>query len=372
MPLGSPSPVNSRKKQFRIWSTAAVAMLLLGLLWLAPAVNAAGGARLNVGGQQPSVQLVCQAFAVLNETVPCVPTVTGGGPPPTGTVEISGGPGEYPSGHQCPIENNGSCLLFFRPTTPIGTAERDLIATYQGDNNYATGQGFTKLIIVRPTTLTPNCSPGNPKAGQTVTCTFTVTDQSGATKQIAPSGTISVSTGAPGTFPLGTTCSPTAINGVSSTCTFTYKPSRYGNGAHVITAHYSSSVTNFSSSSTSVVLNPRRETATALACTPSAPIDGDVRCTFTATDLTAGESPAPLHTVPSGEVTLSSSATGTFDRPTCTLTGTEGVASCEFHYTPKASSPTAHTITAAYPDQLDREGGRASAVVVVQGGDVHY
>jgi len=86
-----------------------------------------------------------------------------------------------------------------------------------------------------------------------------------------------------------------------------------------------------------------RNTMTSLSCIP-ATVAANVAttCTATVTDASPG-----TVILPTGSVTFSSNATGSFSTPSCTLSGTGSTASCQVTYTPTTPLST-HTITAIY------------------------
>src|SRR5206468_8304142 len=97
------------------------------------------------------------------------------------------------------------------------------------------------------------------------------------------------------------------------------------------------------------VTGTKRTSATSVSCSPSSvPVNSPSTCTATVADNDSGTSVRP-----SGAVSFSSDASGTFSSGgTCTLP-ISGTNSCSVSYTPAAGSEGTHVIGAAYSGDAD-------------------
>lgn len=88
-----------------------------------------------------------------------------------------------------------------------------------------------------------------------------------------------------------------------------------------------------------------RATKTKLACKPEAVTpNGSTACTITVSDASTGKKVAPV-----GDVSLTTSAPGSFEAPTCTLVPAVSAASCVARYTVAQIGTGIHLLKASYP-----------------------
>jgi hypothetical protein len=233
----------------------------------------------------------------------------------------------------------------------VGAGTYDVNTTYSPattapnfNTSSTTGTGAL-TVGKRSTTTSVSCSPNPDVVGVVTTCTVTVTDSSNGNKSV-PTGTVNFSTSGGGTFS-GAPCTLTdAGTGSSATCQVTYTPSTTTT-PQTITANYNGD-TNHSTSSntTSLVVQGKHATATAISCVSPADKNVATTCTATVTD-TNGSPVTPTGTVSNWRIT--NNVSGTFNPTSCTLspTGTTGVASCTVQFTPTSVGSTSQDNLAA-------------------------
>jgi hypothetical protein len=227
---------------------------------------------------------------------------------------------------------------------PIIVTKRQGVGTIVNDD----------VAPLRPTSTTVSCAALT--VGIAASCTATVSD-TGAGTRTTPTGTVSWSSTAGGTFaPNPCVLGPTATVGVAS-CTVSYTPSTAGSAQ--ITATYSGDATHAGSTGQTTVTVARRPTQTSVTC-GALTVGISASCTATVSDTGGG-----TRTTPTGTVNWSSTAGGTFVPNPCVLgpTATVGVASCTVSYTP--SSAGSAQITATYSGDLTHEGSEGRATVQI-------
>ncbi len=214
----------------------------------------------------------------------------------------------------------------------------------------------------RPTNTSVNCTPSPVQVGVATTCTATVADTGNGTPS-TPSGTVNWSSNGSGS--LNSANCTLSGSGNSASCSVTYTPSAVGSGTHVITASYSGDAAHATSSGSfnlTVSTQATRPTSTSVDCTPpSFTTGGSTTCTATVRDTGSGAKSAPT-----GTVSWSSSATGTFTPAGCTLTatGNPGRSSCSVSYT--STQVGTHTITATYGGDARHTGSSGATSVTVK------
>jgi hypothetical protein len=208
----------------------------------------------------------------------------------------------------------------------------------------------------RITTTALSCEPATVGAGST--CAATVTEF-GPSPFGVPGGEVTWSASGSGSFSAGS-CTPTGADGVS-TCSVTYTPAAGSANQQTISGTYRGDTTHLGSgASTSISISDRAST-TAVSCTPTSVVTGrPTTCTAVVSD--AGPE-GPL--APSGSVTWSSTAAGSFSPASCTLSGT-GDRSCSVSFVPTATGT--HAVNASYaggPDHLPSSSSSAPATLTV-------
>lgn len=103
------------------------------------------------------------------------------------------------------------------------------------------------------TQTTASCAPASVTVGQTTTCSATVSDTD-VGLQVAPTGTVTFTSNAGGTFASGGSCTlgPGSSPGEGS-CSITYTPTAVGSGSHGLTASYGGDFAHGTSSGTSTL-----------------------------------------------------------------------------------------------------------------------
>jgi hypothetical protein len=403
MQFGSPAAGRSPS---RAWRWAAIAVVLVALLAIAPAVFAAGKSG-GQGGQQvgggattdavgTAMHIECAPRFLKNTKSACFTWVSNNSSStaPTGKIQetINGGTSEFPGGHQCEIEDFGGkagCILYFE-VHDVGRGTRGLLAEYLGDSGHTKSGLETTIIIVRQATDTMTCTPFNPSLNGTVECNAKVSDDATASPKERPMGTFTFHTAgnAEGEFVTGATCNLTATAGREDTseCSATWRPTSFGNGTVVMQGFQTATdMLRWSGANNAeVTLKPKRTTATTVVCPHEDANDQTIKClvkvedttkvTPTQTEIEKGNPVRPLP--PIGQVNFSSSATGIFPGgASCNLaevSQSPAYSICEVEYLPQTSSPTFHRITATYPDQPGRDSASAITGISISGGAIHY
>src|SRR5438093_1959537 len=181
------------------------------------------------------------------------------------------------------------------------------------------------------TSTTLSCTPSIVVINQATSCIATVTDT--ALGPTTPTGTV--------TFTPGGTCILSGA-GASATCSVTITPA--ATGPLSISASYGGDASHATSSGATALTVNKRATTTAVSCAlGTVVVNIQSSCTATVADT----SPGAVIT-PTGSVGFSSSGTGTFSAPSCTLSGTGASASCSVNYTPTTRNGGTHTITGSH------------------------
>jgi hypothetical protein len=133
-------------------------------------------------------------------------------------------------------------------------------------------------------------------------------------------------------------------SGASASCQVSYTPTAVGNGQQSISASYAGDSAHASGSGQTIVQVIRRSTSTNLICQQSTLAVGrSTICTATITDTAGGQG-----ITPTGIVNFNGTKNDSFAGSPCTLTGSNGTATCQVSYTPLAVGSGQHTISATY------------------------
>src|SRR2546426_210496 len=305
-------------------------------------MGSSGSFPLGVGKRQTTTGVVCTPSQVPVESpTTCTATVfdasAGTKSPPSGTVSwASSGSGTFSSSSCLLIPDlvNGdrsSCSVTYTPHE-VGT--HTITGTYSGSEKHGASSGTADVLATtRQTDTKVSCSPSTVPVDSSTTCTATVTDTDSGISS-TPTGTVSWSSSGSGTFS-STTCTLTA-----GQCSVSYTPTAIGSGIHTITADYGGDSTHAPSSGTTTVTVRARTTNTMVSCSPpSVPVDDSTTCTATVSDTDTGTA-----STPSGTVSFTTGASGTFTGNPCTLSS----GSCSVTYKPTAVGTGIHPITATY------------------------
>jgi hypothetical protein len=329
--------------------------------------------------------------AVINAstcTATVTDTATDGATAPSGRIELSSdGEGVFANAGACTLSDSGqgvaSCELTYTPTA-VGSGSHLITADYRGDPTHRISQD-TDLINVtettegeeeeggeaakHPTATALTCQPGEVEAGTgSTTCTAVVTDT--AAEPTNPSGTVAFSSSRAGSFGAAS-CDLASEGADKASCQVTYDPTAAG--IHKITADYSNDQTHRISQRSfdlSVTGKGGEEeeggnahvTATTLQCLPaSLNLNANANCTVTVKDTSAQSA-----TAPSGKVSFSSDATGTFaGDATCTLADPSAdSASCSLAYTAEVRGT--HNLKAAFEGNAAHKASEDSDSVTVK------
>lgn len=285
----------------------------------------------------------------------------------------SNGPGSFaPPTASCAIPSgstvSGSCTVTYSPTV---AGNQNITASYGGDANHASSQGKTLISALDPTVSKLVCNPNPVEKTLQTSCTVAVSDNvaPGPKSPIGsspspPSGTVTISNNSTGTFSPSASCALSPTSTSNSTCSVTYTPSIVA--VHVLTASYpGDSGHNASIAKPFGLVATLAPAKISLKCTPnSLTADGSsTSCQAQAID----RSPSP--TTPTGTITFSNNATGTFT-PTsgsCTLAPGIGTANatCSITYTPTVGGN--NNVTGTYSGDLNHGVSANSTIVLVAG-----
>ena len=207
------------------------------------------------------------------------------------------------------------------------------------------------------------CSPASVDVGQATTCTVTVSDTASG-MELAPTGIVSLSSNATGSFAPQASCSLSSSGSVgAASCSVSYTPAAVGSGPHTLSAVYGGDSSHGSSSGSGQLSVASRTVQTKMSCTPGSVVVGQAStCTATVSDTSAGTAATPA-----GSVAFSSDSSGTFSQSgSCSLTpsGTAGSAACSLTYTPAAIGSGTHDVTAGY--QGDGTHGSSFAIASIR------
>jgi hypothetical protein len=195
----------------------------------------------------------------------CTATVTDNdsGTPsrPSGTVTFTldadpdGDAGAFtPVSCTLPATGPNQCSVTYTPTA-VGDGTHTVRATYGGDASHFGSTGTTDVTVTKRTTATSvSCSPGSFEAGDSTTCTATVSDTDSGTKT-TPTGTVSFSSDETSDVFVGSPCLLVTTNPLDLTapsrCSVSYTSTVAA--THTIRGDYSGDPTHKTSFGTTTV-----------------------------------------------------------------------------------------------------------------------
>src|SRR2546427_9360996 len=259
-------------------------------------------------GRSSTTTLTCTTPVFVNIPSTCNVTVTDTSPAPavtpTGNFPLTtSGSGSFD--HNCQLTGTGAVATCTVKYTPSATGKHTITAVLPvgGTFSYNTAGTFditANPVPLSPTSTTISCNPTSVVVGQASICSATVTDTS-ITGAIIPTGQVTFTPGGP--------CTLQAATAPSATCSITVSPINLALNPLPITASYAGDSSHTGSTSNTVNLTvSARSTTTSITCVPSSVNTGTpTTCTVTVTDTDVGGFIPPL-----GQVTVSSSGTGTF------------------------------------------------------------
>jgi Bacterial Ig-like domain (group 3)/FG-GAP-like repeat len=235
---------------------------------------------------------------------------------------------------------------FPSPVAAPGT----VTATYNDDTNFNTGTaGTTSGTVNAATTTTTIASSGTVSVGQAITFTTTIVPQYSGTS--IPQGTVTFSTNA-SPAPTGSCTTPLTVasNGNVPSCTFIFTTS----GPFNVSATYTSSNSNFSSSASNTVVQAVNPGTLGINLTSAAnPTSVNQPVTFSAAFTPSIPTPTP-----SGTVTYSDNGT-TLCAVTVSPTGT--IPDCTFTF----MSAGSHAILASIPANASYQAASSNTLTQV-------
>lgn len=237
---------------------------------------------------------------------------------------------------------SGNCSASYAPS--LGSHGSALItASYNGDTDHKPGTGTSAIIFgKRSSSVSIQCSPPQLSANQIATCQVTVLD-TGSGTQATPTGNVVFSTNSHGNF------SSLNCSLVGGGCSFQYEPKPGSERNTMLSATYQGDDQHAPSSASgagsfTLVVLPR-STSTSIICSPqTVPVNSGTDCNVQVTD--AGTGPVIS---PSGNVTFTPSASGTFSKLWCALS----YGSCSVIFTPGPGLEGQVSIKASYNGDLD-------------------
>jgi hypothetical protein len=215
----------------------------------------------------------------------------------------------------------------------------DQFASYLLTDTPSVQDRLTDLPAMRATRTSVACEP--PVLDEPTTCTATVSELWGVPPG-EPGGDAAMTWSSTGSGALSSSsCTPVGGSGTSS-CSVTYVPSSASSST--ISATYIGDASHLVSDGSTTVTASERSSSTTVACAPSSdPLGVPATCTATVSDMAGSEI-----VTPTGSVTWSSTATGTFSNGSCALSGAGGTSTCSVSYTPAAGSVGAHLVSSSY------------------------
>src|SRR5205807_1349936 len=227
---------------------------------------------------------------------------------PSGTVSFSSRSEERRVGRgSCPLP--ATLTNYYSVTyTPAAGSEgpHHITGAYGGDGDHSGSAGADTVTATERTSgTTVVCAPHSVAVTSASTCTATVSDTDSGTSS-RPSGTVSFSSDASGTF--SSRSEERRVGTESNSCSFTYTPAADSEGPHHITGAYGGDGYHSGSAGSGTVNATKRPQSTLVVYSRSSvSLTAPSTCTATVSDTDSGTSSRP-----SGTVSFSSDASGTF------------------------------------------------------------
>jgi hypothetical protein len=191
--------------------------------------------------RQVSVAVGCAPAPIaVGQTTTCTATVTddlgAGAGSPSGLVTFASSAGaRFGSTSSCVVAGSGASASCALPYTPSVVGTDTITATYAGDSARVAAGGSIDLTVSplpkSGATVAVSCSPGTVTAGQTTTCTATVTPDAGATA--VPTGAVTFTISGAGGVTGGGGCTL-----VSARCSVSYTLGPSASGTYTVNAAY--------------------------------------------------------------------------------------------------------------------------------------
>jgi len=253
---------------------------------------------------------------------------------------------------------SGPTEIDFTPTPAEAGPTTVVISPY---NFEATGSFTLTYIAAETTSTSVECSPQSLPAGSATSCTATVLDTGEAQVAGAPTGDAQFdSTPSSGSFGDGSDCrlQPQPGPQMVSSCSLPFTPTSAG--SYAVSASYGGDNVHFASNGGSGAIAVNEGTSTTVSCMAySLLVNSATSCMATVSDEYGDDSSTPTGTVSF----TSSPASALFGNSgTCSLSGSDGVASCSVSFTP--SSAGDYDITGTYSGAAAYGGSSGSAETV--------
>jgi hypothetical protein len=278
-----------------------------------------------------AIGMVSPSPASFGQSVTIDYTVTANAPStgtPTGTVSVSDGV----TGCSATVAA-GSCSY-----TPASVGTKTLTVTYAGNANYnvssTSGTTLTVNAAATTTVITTHAPDPIQLGSGSIVVTVSVSTTTGAT----PTGSVLVSDD------LGATCSILSLAGTGGTATGSCNLTPTAAGTRTLTAAYTPSSTNFTSSSSAGVTHTVSATSSTTTITSDTPDPSVVGQAYTVSFTVSGSAPTGNVTVSDG---TGASCIGTVAAGSCSLTST---------------TAGSKTLTASYAGDGNNSGSVSSGV----------
>ena len=282
----------------------------------------------------------------------------------------SSGPGQFLSdtspgdGSLCGLDTN-QCTVRWIPgnssTSRVDTITAAYVEDFDGTHSLSSssGAGNGSVSVVGRTTTTVVSCPDVP-VGDPTTCGTTVRDVASGLPQW-PFGTVTLSADNGGSFDTLGQCNPGDGSGGFGGCNITYRPGAVG--VNHVTASFAANGPHANSSSPATVVNAAKHGSSTATDCPAGTAGVATACTVTVTDTNGA---SKLN--PTGTVSATDTASGSFSPASCTLStkiGTSDKSSCQLNLTlPHAGTDS---VTAAYSGGSSHTGSTAPAASFVAG-----
>jgi len=223
----------------------------------------------------PSVYRQAVTFTATVSPIPTGGTVTFR----DGGVAISGA---------IPVSTTTGRAEFSTSALPVGA--RSITAEYSGTTGFlaSTSGPLIQTVNKRPVSVSVVLSQGSAFANETITITVTVSDASGVTPLVVPTGDVTFSASAAGIF------SPSTCSLMGGVCFVDFTPTDPCATSYTLTAAYAGSPCHLPGTGTGSLTIRRRQTQTAIAVSGAGPV---YTLTATVTDTSDGTKVTPEGTI---------------------------------------------------------------------------